>query len=214
MRRRVDIFSDEFGNLFKSEKKRNFMSLTFLKQSLTEPKKIGAITESSEELAEKIISIAELENVDTIVELGPGTGIFTEKIAESISPSTLFFALEVNEAFVEKTKERCPNTIIYNAGAEEICTYLSLHNKNSCDCIISSLPFASFDEETQDAIFKAIDNALAPNGQFITFSYFYTALLEEGKHFRKLLRRNFSTVEKSDIVWLNVPPAFVYSCRK
>ncbi|MBI5002271.1 methyltransferase domain-containing protein [Candidatus Woesearchaeota archaeon] len=190
------------------------MSLTFLKQSLTEPKKIGAITESSEELAEKIISIAELENVDTIVELGPGTGIFTEKIAESISPSTLFFALEVNEAFVEKTKERCPNTIIYNAGAEEICTYLSLHNKNSCDCIISSLPFASFDEETQDAIFKAIDNALAPNGQFITFSYFYTALLEEGKHFRKLLRRNFSTVEKSDIVWLNVPPAFVYSCRK
>ena len=190
------------------------MSLTFLKQSLTEPKKIGAITESSEELAEKIMSVAELEHADTIVELGPGTGIFTEKIVEHINPSTLFFALEINETFAEKTKERCPNAQVYNAGAEEICKYLSLHNKNSCDCIISSLPFASFDEETQEAIFEAINNALAPNGQFITFSYFYTALLEEGKHFRKLLHRNFSTVKKSDMVWLNVPPAFVYSCRK
>ena len=190
------------------------MSLTFLKQSLTEPKKIGAITESSQELAEKIISMAELEHADTIVELGPGTGIFTEKILESIKPSTLFFALEINEAFVEKTKERCPNTIVYNAGAEEICKYLALQNKASCDCIISSLPFASFDEETQEVIFEAINNALAPNGQFITFSYFYTALLEEGKSFQKLLHKNFSTIEKSDIVWLNVPPAFVYSCKK
>ncbi len=190
------------------------MSLTFLKQSLTEPRKIGAITESSEELAEKIISVAELERAETIVELGPGTGIFTEKIAEHITPSTLFFALEINETFVEKTKERCPDALVYNAGAEEICKYLSLHKKNSCDCIISSLPFASLDEETQEAIFNAVNNALAPNGQFITFSYFYTALLEQGKYFKKLLHKNFSIIERSDIVWLNVPPAFVYSCRK
>lgn len=190
------------------------MSLAFLKQSLTEPKKIGAITESSEELAEEIIAVANLKHAETVVELGPGTGIFTEKIVENMDPNTLFLALEINETFVEKTKERCPDVRVYNAGAEEICNYLSLHGKARCDCIISSLPFASFDEETQEKIFAAIDDALAPNGQFITFSYFYTSLLEEGKYFKKLLHRNFSTIEKSDMVWRNVPPAFVYSCRK
>ncbi len=190
------------------------MSLTFLKESLIEPKKIGAIMESSEELAEEIIAVANLKNAETVVEFGPGTGIFTEKIAENIHPNALFLALEINETFVEKTKERCPSVVVYNAGAEEICKYLSLHGKARCDCIISSLPFASFDEETQEKIFAAIDDALAPDGQFITFSYFYTALLEDGKHFRKLLQQNFSHIQKSDIVWRNVPPAFVYSCRK
>lgn len=190
------------------------MSLTFLKESLIEPKKIGAITESSEELAKKIIAVANLKNVKTVVELGPGTGIFTEKIAKNIPPNALFFALEINETFVKKTKERCPGVVVYHAGAEEICKYLSLHGKKRCDCIISSLPFASFDKKTQEKIFAAIDDALAPYGQFITFSYFYTALLEEGKHFRKLLQQNFSHIRRSDIIWRNVPPAFVYSCRK
>lgn len=190
------------------------MSLTFIKESIIEPKIVGAFIESSDALAEKIISVAELENAKVVVEFGTGTGIFTEKIMENISSDTLFFAMEVNKLFVEKTQERCPEALIYNESAEAINKYLSLHGEKKCDCIISSLPFGFFDNDMQEKIFTAIIKALAPNGQFITFSYLHAALVEDGKHFRKLLHRHFSTVQKSDIIWKNIPPALVYSCRK
>lgn len=190
------------------------MSLTFLKESLTEQKVVGAITESSNALAEKVISVARLKNAKVVVEFGTGTGIFTEKIMENISQSTLFFALEVNKSFVEKTVERCPQVRIYNESAEAINKYLFLHGKKKCDCIISSLPFGFFNNDMQEKIFDAINTALSPNGQFVTFSYLHAAFVEDGKHFRKLLHRNFSTVQKSDIIWKNIPPAVVYSCLK
>jgi phosphatidylethanolamine/phosphatidyl-N-methylethanolamine N-methyltransferase len=37
-------------------------------------------------------------------------------------------------------------------------------------------------------------------------------LLPAGGRFFKLLKKNFSEVKKSPVVWKNVPPAFVYRC--
>jgi phospholipid N-methyltransferase len=190
------------------------MSIAFLKQSLSEPKSIGAITESSEELTQCIVSMASLHSAKTVIELGSGTGVFTEEIVNNIRPDTLFFALETNPHFVEKTKERCPDALIYHASATEICRYLELHGKKNADTIISSLPFASFDEELQIKILQEIRDSLSNNGEFLTFAYIHSILLDEGKKFAKQLHAHFSQIRKSEIIWKNMPPAFVYYCKK
>ena len=84
--------------------------LEFLKQFLTRNKEIGAVAESSDGLAELITDYASVEKAKVVLELGPGTGVFTEKILQKMPDETVFFALEVTPHFVEATKRRCPQS--------------------------------------------------------------------------------------------------------
>ena len=52
----------------------------FLKEFIIYPKMTGAIAPSSHRLSELITDIAELSKADSVIEFGPGTGVFTEKI--------------------------------------------------------------------------------------------------------------------------------------
>jgi phospholipid N-methyltransferase len=40
------------------------------------------------------------------------------------------------------------------------------------------------------------------------------AWMPGGRRFRRLLEANFSRVIATEIVWRNLPPAFVYRCEK
>ncbi len=189
-------------------------SFEFLQQFLMDPRSIGAIAKSSEELASVMVESAHLPFASSVVELGTGTGAFTEKIVERISPGCNFIALELNPYFARVTRGRFPQIQVYNESALNIRNILSLHRLENCECIISGLPWASFSSEEQERMIAEIEKALAPDGEFRTFSYLQSIMLPSGIHFRKLLERHFSQVEKSKIVWNNIPPAFVYVCRK
>ena len=61
---------------------------------------------------------------------------------------------------------------------------------------------------------EAILEALPAGGYFTTFAYLQGTWLPTGIKFRRRLEKYFSHVEKSRIVWGNIPPAFAYRCRK
>lgn len=186
----------------------------FIKQFLLNPKETGAIAKSSEELADLITGSINLKNVKVIVELGPGTGIFTKKILEKKSKKSIFFALETNHSFVSETKRNCPDAIIHQDSAVNIKKYLIKHNVRSCDCIISGLPWVSFDNKLQQELMGSIVSCLDKGGEFATFAYLQGLILPAGKRFKNILEDNFSQVTRSRIVWKNIPPAFVYCCKK
>ena len=186
----------------------------YIKQFLRDPKSTGSLAPSNEELSELVTEAARLSEMGTVVELGPGTGVFTEKILEKKNPETLFFAIEINPEFYEATKSRCPSATVYKDSAENMKKYLERHGKNSCDCIISSLPWAVFDHGTQDRLLDVIWDVLRPGGKMITFSYSISMMVPNARRFRSILRSKFSNVVKSKTVWSNFPPAFVYSAKK
>ncbi|MXZ12460.1 MAG: methyltransferase domain-containing protein [Candidatus Dadabacteria bacterium] len=186
----------------------------YIKQFLRDPKSTGSITPSNEELSELVTETARLGEMGTVVELGPGTGVFTEKILEKKKPDALFFAIEINPEFYEATKSRCPSATVYKDSAENMKKYLEQHGKDSCDCIISSLPWAVFDHGTQDRLLDVIWDVLRPGGKMITFSYSISMMVPNARRFRSILRSKFSNVAKSKTVWSNFPPAFVYSAKK
>jgi phospholipid N-methyltransferase len=78
--------------------------------------------------------------------------------------------------------------------------------------VISGLPWASFSATLQTDIFQAMFSVLRPGGSFATFAYLQGTKLPAGKRFAELLKKNFSSVVKSPVVWRNLPPAFVYRC--
>lgn len=188
--------------------------MEFLKQFIKNPEITGGLTPSSKELSQLITSTASVPKKRCIVELGSGTGVFTEKILSLKSPGSTFFCLEINQDFVRATRSNCPDAKVYHASAEEISKYLLINNENSCDCIISGLPWASFDLKQQLNLLSPVFDSLEPEGEFLTFSYLHGLFLTAGISFKKVLEKKFSKVDTTKIIWQNLPPALVYHCVK
>lgn len=189
-------------------------SLKFITQFITHPTKTGAILPSSNKLCELMTEIAEVDKVSTIVEFGPGTGVITEKVMQKKSADTTFFALEINEAFVEATKNRCPDAIVYQSPAQNAKKHLEMHGECGCDRILSSLPWLTFDGDMQQELIDTIYDALHPGGKFLTYAYVPGLIFPAAWRLRKKLNERFDTVLTSKIIWSNIPPAFVYIGEK
>ena len=186
----------------------------FLKNFIKSPGTIGAVCPSSAFLAKLITSDIGVEKASAIVELGPGTGVFTSRILHIKKADSKFFAVELNRNFYDAFKLKFPNVKIYNENATELSSMIRRDNIESVDAIICGLPWAAFPAQLQDDLLNAISDVLSPGGCFTTFAYLQGLLLPAGMRFKKTLKTHFSSVETSRTEWRNLPPAFVYRCYK
>jgi len=135
-------------------------------------------------------------------------------IARKLRKDAQFFAIEISGEFVKAARERCPGVEVFHDSAVNVRKYLDQKGLAACDCIVSGLPFANFEDHLQDQLLDAVIGALKPGGVFATFTYFQSPYLPYGRRFRRRLSERFSTVEKTPIVWKNFLPAFAYRAKK
>ena len=174
----------------------------------------GAIAPSSQFLARTMVEGLDLQSAGAVLEYGPGTGSFTGEILRQLRPSAKLVAIELNPELADSFRTHHPNVTLVQdsvANVERIC---SREGIRSVDCIVSGLPWASFSRAMQTEFLDAMMRVLKPGGRFVTFAYLHGLVLPPGKSFAALLPRYFKTVSKSGVVWLNLPPAVVYRCRK
>jgi len=188
-------------------------AITFLRQFLAAPNAVGAVAPSSRGLAEAITEAGGVPRARTVVEFGPGTGVFTEAIVRKLGAEAWFLAIEVNPRFVGLLRERMPAVRVVRDSAANAPKYLREAGRPHCDCVVSGLPWASFDTALQDALLDVLAEILGPGGRFVTFSYVHSPWLPAGKRFRGKLERRFAHVERTPVVWRNLPPAFVYCAQ-
>jgi phospholipid N-methyltransferase len=139
----------------------------------------------------------------TIVELGPGTGVFTEEILRLKRPETKFFVVEQDPEFQQMLKERFPGLVIQSE-AVHLARYVKQMNLQRADAIISGLPFAVFPGEVRAEILDNVAETLDPDGVFVTFQYSLQMKAELEGRFKKV---------NIGFTPFNIPPAFVYTCR-
>ena len=188
--------------------------MIFLKEFLRKPKSTGAILPSSKVLAHCITPENILKKSSTIIEIGCGTGIFTKYIVDKKNNNARFFAIDKNKHFINKTKKLLPDADIIHGSVHVIKKYMDERKWKSCDLIISGLPFAAFNKKEQMAILSLIYDVLSEKGYFLTFAYTFGTILPSGRHLKNILEDKFSEVKKTTVVWKNIPPAFVYICKK
>ena len=181
---------------------------------LRSPTKTGAIAASSRWLARRMVEEIGLSEARVVVELGPGTGAFTGAIAAAVGPSTRFIAVELNETFARDLSAKFPGVDVVNDSAENVPSILAKRGLATADAILCGLPWAGFPEELQERLMKGILEGLRPGGRFATFAYLHAAWFRAAKRFRRLLETRFANVTATRTVWRNIPPAFVYRCRK
>jgi phospholipid N-methyltransferase len=165
-------------------------------------------------LAEAIVGWIDWPKVRAVAEYGAGTGVFTELIRTRVQPGARFFAMDTNPHFVATIQRRLPDIRVYCEDVKNVALLCAQEGIGQLDAIICGLPWASFSNEQQTDLLDATSRVLAARGQFATFAYLQGVLLPSGQRFRRKLRSYFRETTTSSIVWRNVPPAFVYQCRK
>lgn len=186
----------------------------FLAAFVRRPFDTGSITPSSAKLAAAMVEGMGIAEADTVVEIGPGTGVFTEAIQEQLKPGARFLCFEIDPGMADGLRQKFPGVEVVNDSVENLAVHLRASGRAGVDAVISSLPWTAFSPERQQRLLDATVGPLTAGARFATFAYSHAAWLPQARRFRDLLEARFSEIEVSKVVWRNVPPAFVYRCRK
>lgn len=179
----------------------------FLKQFFKDRKMVGAVSPSTKFLGEKMLENIDFDNAKGLIELGPGTGVFTDVIIERMRKDAKLLVFELNDEFYENLSARIddPRVQIIHDSAENIAKYLPEEEQTNQDAVISSLPLMVFPSDLRQAVVNAAYTALKPKGKYVQFQYSLQS--------KKFLESIFKKV-KITFTIKNFPPAFVYTCNK
>ncbi|MEU8269079.1 methyltransferase domain-containing protein [Sphaerisporangium sp. NPDC049002] len=186
----------------------------FFGQFMRSPGTTGAVAPSSQRLARVVASPVPERGDPVIVELGPGTGVFTKEIQRRLGGRGHHLAVEINARLAVGLAERHPGAKVVVGDAAHLPKILANHGLDRADVVVSGLPWAAFPSALQDRLLEAIRETLTPAGTLTTFAYLHARTLPPAMRFRRRLLEVFEEVVPSRTVWGNVPPAFVYLARR
>jgi phosphatidylethanolamine/phosphatidyl-N-methylethanolamine N-methyltransferase len=140
-----------------------------------------------------------------IVELGPGTGPVTEALVEAgVAPSRLVL-VEFNAAFCRLLRSRYPEATLVQGDAYSLRRLLDNLLLQPAAAVVSGLPLITKPiRERLDLLRDAFDLML-PGAPFVQFTYSMAAPLPK--------RLGGYSVEASERIWMNIPPARVWVYR-
>lgn len=183
--------------------------VNFLKTFLKNPMQIGAILPSSQFLAREILKSAKIQKAKFIIELGSGTGVVTRHILKSMPHDCALLAFEIENNLAKYLQKyiKDKRVRIIRDSAEHFDRYLpgGKREGGSIDCIISGLPLAVLPSSATEKILHLAIKHLNKDGRFVQFQYSLKDL--------KRLQKFFPHI-KINFEILNIPPAFIYICRK
>ena len=193
----------------------------FFQKFLNDYQTIGAIAPSSRYLSKAMTKhLKAYKDVPLqILEVGAGTGVFTEYIIKYMSKESTLHVVELDEGFCTMLKGKFkdyPNVHIY------CCDITKFKLKEKVDFIVSGLPFHSFPHNlVQEILDTYIQDFIKPNGIITFFEYAFFPTLKKillrDKNYKKVLD-TLQTFKKNrvasteDIIMRNVPPARVIKC--
>lgn len=178
----------------------------FWKQFLKYRREIGSVTPSSRFLTKSIVDKIDFSEDRVVIELGPGTGVFTQSILSKLSPNSKLVLLELNDEMFQLLEKKIKDSrvILFHGSATDMRKVLDQNNISNVDYIVSSLPLSVMPEEVAHQIFLDSKSLLGAHGKFIQFMY---SLVLKSK-----LEQYFSKVSRTFVLF-NFPPAFVFECQ-
>lgn len=183
---------------------------SFISAFLKDPY-VGSVASSSDTLCKAVVSFIE-DRGQSVVELGAGTGVITERLLETLHWSASVYALETNKGLLDGLLARCGENrlVALNQSAEELETICVSHNVQP-KYIVSGVPFRLMKPSSVRSIIEQCRTVLDPQGKLILYQAWVPGagiyrVLEEAlsKHF---------TVEHKEVVLWNVPPLYVLVCK-
>jgi phospholipid N-methyltransferase len=140
---------------------------TFFRSWLRHPLRTAAIAPSSRALAR--LMTRDIVASDRVVELGPGTGVFTRALLERGVPPSRLTLVEANRAFAELLDTRFVDSHVVWANAASSRWQLTVDTE--IDAVVSGLPLLSMSAEEVSGVLSKAFGRLRPEGRFYQFTY-------------------------------------------
>ena len=183
-------------------------SLRFISAFMRDRKNIGAVLPSSPGLARAMVkALGSVEPGKLIIELGPGTGVFTKEIVKRY-PDNPLMIVEFSDTFIAQLRNRFPRVTVVNGCASELIKHIQDNNLTAHDVggLISGLPLLSLPAQLRDAVWSSIAEVLPADKRYVQFTYSKRAWRKFHVPHMKL--------EHTRRVFFNVPPAVVLPFRR
>ncbi len=177
--------------------------IEFLKGFLRNPKEVGSVIPSSRFLTRRVLECGAVDKARMIVELGPGTGVFTGEILKRMRPNAKLVAVEINPTFVRMLRSNYPDPrlSVYEGSASDLEKALIEAGTSQADLVVSGIPFSTLAHETRRATLEAARRVLGPGGYFVAY--------QVRSHVRRFAEPVFGPGE-THREFLNLPPMRIY----
>lgn len=175
----------------------------FLRSCLRNPSRIAAVAPSSRYLA-RIMTEEIGATHAPVIELGPGTGVFTRALIERGVDERDLLLLEATPEFVQLLVARFPRANVFQMDAAEVGQIAPAGDK-AAGAFVSGLPLLSMPVGKVQSILESAFGCLRPDGAFYQFTYGQKCPVPENVMSALSLK-----AERIGKTWRNMPPAAVY----
>ncbi len=177
----------------------------FIRAWLASPLRTGANAPSSRFLARAMVTAAKTTSKTKVIELGPGTGIFTEALLNAGVKEENLTLIELNDNFRDLLSNRYPNVNIINEDAFTFLEHLAKNKpKNQDYTIISGLPLLVFPKKKRLKMREDALKVVGKTGKIVQFTYGPKSPIPLDSSIQ---------AQSSKRIWINIPPAVVW-CYK
>jgi phosphatidylethanolamine/phosphatidyl-N-methylethanolamine N-methyltransferase len=178
-------------------------SALFFAKFLKSPLQQASITPSSKFSGKAMIKKIDFSTISSIIELGPGNGVFTKEILKKCRPDTKVILIEIDEKYVGILKEKFLNRVyIENISVHRMDEIIAKHQIDKIDLIISGLPFLP--KDIKQVTERLIKEQIEKGTIFRLFTYMPPIM--------KKVYKNFNTRHIA-FVFRNIPPLWVYELK-
>jgi phosphatidylethanolamine/phosphatidyl-N-methylethanolamine N-methyltransferase len=177
----------------------------FFARWLRAPQRIGAVAPSSRFLARAMATQVDLHRPEPVIELGGGTGSVTKALLEAGLPVDRLIVVERDVRLYKMLRRRFPGLRVVRGDARHLVELLRPLGIDAVSAVVSSLPLIAMPKTIRRQIISECFALLGAGGRFIQYTYSLTSPLAGGE----LGLRGRVAAR----VWLNVPPAAVWSYR-
>ena len=207
--RRDDIGKKIEDHIREFERKRGIRlddEVRFIRSWIERPLSTGAVTPSGKMLARAMARYVDPDSDGPVVELGPGTGPVTAALVEAgVAPSRLVL-VEFNPAFCRILRTRYPGATLVQGDAYSMRRLLETLLLQPAAAVVSGLPLVTKPMRQRLRLIRDAFDLMLPGAPFVQFTYSVASPLPR--------RLNGFTVEASERIWMNIPPARVWVYRK
>lgn len=177
----------------------------FLRQFLSKPLGIGSITPSGKHLARNMVVTLGWQPNEYVIELGPGTGVFTRELLAQGVPANRIVLIEFNKDFVKFLRHEFPQVQVIEGDASALPVILEQLGIGKVKRIVSGIPMRSLSRAMGAAITSAIAFSLEAGGVAVQFTYATMPPLAKAE-----AQAGGLVGKRAGWALLNVPPAIIW----
>ncbi|WP_374762657.1 class I SAM-dependent methyltransferase [Bradyrhizobium japonicum] len=178
----------------------------FFRSYVSNPWQVSAIAPSGQSLA-RLMTQEILPGTGPVIELGPGTGIFTRALLRRGVPERDLLLVEYGSDFVRLLQERFPRARVLWMDARQLANYEPFMAPAAA--VVSGLPLLSMSPRKVIAILTGAFRHMKEGGTLYQFTYGPRCPVP-----RPILDRLGLKASLVGRTALNIPPASVYRIRR